>query len=197
MSDLTNLAPGLANPSHDAQGLFRAILEATSHPGRIVSLPAAPVGPGRLSCAAAAYLLTLADRDTPVWLADEFDGPDVRDFLRFHAGTPLVTPRGDATFAVLGTATPQPFDGFSVGSDSYPDRAATLVIELPDLRGGPATAWRGPGIDGHASVALAALPESFWFDWAANHALFPCGVDLVFAAGTELCALPRSIAVEV
>jgi alpha-D-ribose 1-methylphosphonate 5-triphosphate synthase subunit PhnH len=41
------------------------------------------------------------------------------------------------------------------------------------------------------------LPEDFWTEWAANHGLFPCGVDLVFVAGTELCALPRSIAVEV
>ena len=197
MSDLSNLAPGLADPSHDAQQLFRAILEATAHPGRIVSLPAAPVGPGRLSCAAAAYLLTLADRDTPVWLADDFDHPEVRDFLRFHAGTPLAASRGDATFAVLGAATPHLLDGFAIGTDAYPDRAATLVIELGSLRGGPAKAWRGPGIDGHATSALAGLPKTFWSDWAANHALFPCGVDLVFTAGTELCALPRSIAVEV
>ena len=70
MSDLRTLAPGLADPAHDAQQLFRAILDATSHPGRIVSLPAAPAGPGALSAAATAYLLTLADRDTPVWLAE-------------------------------------------------------------------------------------------------------------------------------
>ena len=109
MSDLRTLAPGLADPAHDAQQLFRAILDATSHPGRIVSLPAAPTGPGALSAAAAAYLLTLADRDTPVWLASEFDRLEVRDFLRFHAGAPIVTQRADAVFAVLASGTPQPW----------------------------------------------------------------------------------------
>ena len=31
MSDLSNLAAGLADPAHDAQQLFRAILDATTH----------------------------------------------------------------------------------------------------------------------------------------------------------------------
>ena len=194
---MSNLAAGLADPSHDAQQLFRAVLDAASHPGRIVALPAAPAGPGLMSPAAAAYLLTLADRDTPVWLAESIDHDDVRAFLRFHAGAPIVTQRGHATFAVLTASTPDPFDGFDLGTDTYPDRSATLVIDVPDLRGGPPTRWRGPGIDGSATVAIAGLPPAFWRDCAANHGLFPCGVDLVFTAGTELCALPRSIAVEV
>jgi alpha-D-ribose 1-methylphosphonate 5-triphosphate synthase subunit PhnH len=197
MSDLSQLAPGLADPSHDAQQIFRAILDAASHPGCIVALPAAPAGPGRLSPAAAAWLLTLADRDTPVWLGEGFDHPEVRDFLRFHAGSPIVGGRGEAAFGVLAADTPQPFDAFNLGSDAYPDRSATLVIEVPSLRGGPRRRWHGPGIDGSATVGIAGLPEDFWTEWAANHGLFPCGVDLVFVAGTELCALPRSIAVEV
>jgi alpha-D-ribose 1-methylphosphonate 5-triphosphate synthase subunit PhnH len=190
------LAPGLAEPAHDAQQLFRSILDAASHPGRIVALAAAPVGPGSLSCAATGYLLTLADRDTPVWLASAFDRPEVRDFLRFHAGAPIVADRAAASFGVLAANTSQPFEGFNLGTDAYPDRSATLVIEVPDLRDGPSRQWRGPGINGRSSVAIAGLADDFWNDWAANHGLFPCGVDLVFTAGTELCALPRSIVVE-
>ena len=197
MTDLSNLGPGLADPSHDAQKLFRAILDATSQPGRIVALAAAPTGPGALSRAATAWFLTLADRDTPVWLAPEFDQPGVRDYLRFHAGSPFAASRADAVFAVLPAGSALSFDGFAIGSDAWPDRSATLLIEVPDLRGGPTTHWRGPGIDGRTRVAIAGLPEDFWHEWMANHGLFPRGVDLVFTAGTELCALPRSIAVEV
>jgi alpha-D-ribose 1-methylphosphonate 5-triphosphate synthase subunit PhnH len=197
MTDLSTLGPGLADPAHGAQQLFRAILDATSHPGRIVSLPAAPAGPGGLSAAATAYLLTLADRDTPVWLAEPFDRPDVGNFLRFHAGASIVAQRNQATFAVLAAATPAPFDAFNLGTDAYPDRSATLIVEVPGLTGGPMRQWHGPGIDRRAAVAVAGLSDDFWQDWAANHGLFPCGVDIVFTAGTELCALPRSIAVEV
>jgi alpha-D-ribose 1-methylphosphonate 5-triphosphate synthase subunit PhnH len=195
MTDLGTLAPGLADPSHDSQQLFRAILDTTSHPGRIVSLPAAPAGPGTLSPAATAYLLTLADRDTPVWLAQPFDRPDVGNFLRFHAGASIVTQRAEAVFAVVAPGTP--LDGFNLGTDAYPDRSATLIVEVPGLTGGPKRQWHGPGIDGRAAVSVAGLSDDFWQDWAANHGLFPCGVDIVFTAGTELCALPRSVAVEV
>ena len=55
---------------------------------------------------------------------------------------------------------------------------------------------RGPGIETRAAISIAGLPDSFWSEWAANHALFPCGVDLVFTSGADLLALPRSIVVE-
>ena len=189
------LAPGLADPGHDAQRLFRAVLDAFAHPGRITSLPDAPAGPGILSPATAAYLLTLIDRDTPLWLSPEFDVPAVRDFVRFHTGAPIVAERGAAVFAVLTHDAPS-LDGFAIGTDPYPDRSATLVIEVPVLGAGTARRWRGPGIAGESAVAVGGLGADFWQAWADNHALFPCGVDVVFTAGSQLLALPRSIAVE-
>lgn len=193
---VTVLAPGLADPGHDAQRLFRAVLDAFAHPGRITSLPDPPAGPGTICPATAEYLLTLVDRDTPLWLAPEFDLPAVRDFVRFHSGAPIVAERGAATFAVLAHDTATSLDGFAIGTDPYPDRSATVVIEVPVLGAGTARRWRGPGIDGQAVVAVGGLDADFWRAWADNHALFPCGVDVVFTAGSQLLALPRSIAVE-
>jgi alpha-D-ribose 1-methylphosphonate 5-triphosphate synthase subunit PhnH len=190
------LATGFTDISHDSQRVFRAVLDAFSHPGRIVAVPAEVETSGTLSIAAIAFVLTLVDRETPLWLAPEFDTSEVRDFVRFHTGAPIVT---DTEAALFGLATParQPMlDGFAIGSDPYPDRSATLVIQVPALRGGPALTLRGPGIDGSAAASIAGLSESFWSEWAANRALFPCGVDVVFAAGSELLALPRGIAVE-
>lgn len=196
MNAIGKLSPGLADPVHDGQRIFRAILEATSRPGRVVTLPLAPVGPGTIGFAATASLLTLADRDTPVWLADDLDTEALRDFLRFHGGCPITQDRSQATFAVATAATLPSLDGFGIGSDTYPDRAATLLLEVAALDGGPVRTWRGPGIETALPVAIPGLAGSFWADWAANHALFPCGVDILFTAGSQLCALPRSIAVE-
>ncbi|MBS0520984.1 MAG: phosphonate C-P lyase system protein PhnH [Proteobacteria bacterium] len=191
-----DIAPGLADPAHDSQRLFRTILDAFSHPGRIVSLPDAPAAVPPLSRAATAFVLTLVDRDTPLWLAPAFDTPAVRDFIRFHTGTLLVGSESEALFALLTPDRSPLFDAFAIGTDAYPDRSATLVVEVPSLTGGPPLALRGPGIDGQAQLSATGLPESFVAERAANHALFPCGVDLVLTAGAELVALPRSIVVE-
>jgi alpha-D-ribose 1-methylphosphonate 5-triphosphate synthase subunit PhnH len=193
---MTDIAPGLADPSHDAQRLFRAVLDGFSHPGRIVGLPQPPAGVGPLSAAATAFVLTLVDRDTPLWLAPAFDVAAVRDFVRFHTGAPLAASEGEALFAVLTPDRAPMLDGFAVGSDPYPDRSATLIVEVPSLSNGPARTLRGPGIQDRALSHIAGLPDTFWGEWKANHALFPCGVDVVFTAGTELLALPRSVVVE-
>lgn len=158
----TLLAPGLADPSHHAQRLFRDVLDAFSHPGRIVDLCDAPAGSGTLSTAATAFLLTFADRETPLWLEPGVDRQEVRDFLRFHAGSPIVPAREAATFGVIIAGGGEPFAGFAIGTDVYPDRAATLVIEVPALEGGPLTLWCGPGIDGEARVAIDGLGDGFW-----------------------------------
>ena len=104
--------------------------------------------------------------------------------------------RYDGLVELLGGPAATKGIGFAIGTDPYPDRSATLVIEVPVLGAGAARRWRGPGIDGQAAVAVGGLGADFWQAWADNHALFPCGVDVVFAAGSQLLALPRSIAVE-
>ena len=193
---MSALAAGFDDISHDSQRVFRAVLDAYSHPGRVVAVPAEIETPGRLSIAATAFVLTLVDRETPLWLAPELDTSEVRDFVRFHTGAPIVAESEAAVFGLASPARQQMLDGFAIGSDPYPDRSATVLIQVAALRGGPALTWRGPGIDGSATASIAGLPDSFWTEWAANRALFPCGVDVVFAAGSELLALPRGIAVE-
>lgn len=193
---MSALAAGFADISHDSQRVFRAVLDAFSHPGRIVGVPATVETPSVLSVAATAFVLTLVDRETPLWLAPEFDGQEVRDYVRFHTGAQIVADTHTAAFALVTPSRAPMLADFAIGTDPYPDRSATLVIEVPSLRGGRSRSLRGPGIDGRTTASIVGLPDSFWSEWAANRALFPCGVDVVFAAGTELLALPRSIAVQ-
>jgi alpha-D-ribose 1-methylphosphonate 5-triphosphate synthase subunit PhnH len=53
----------------------------------------------------------------------------------------------------------------------------------------------GPGLREPVSLTLAGLPEDFVAAWAANHALYPRGVDLILCAGHDIVALPRSVAI--
>lgn len=61
------LLAGFTRPVADAQHTFRRTLKAMSEPGTLVTLPVI-AALGRLSSAATAVLMTLVDRETPLWL---------------------------------------------------------------------------------------------------------------------------------
>src|SRR3546814_12495480 len=81
---------------------------------------------------------------------------------------------------------------FAQGVDQYPDRAATLLLQVPSLEGGPAVTMRGPGIRDHAVIAPFGLPAWFWNDWRLNAAPLPPGVDLFLTFGQADLGLPSS-----
>ena len=190
------LAAGFTDPVHDSQAVFRLLLDAFAHPGRIVEFAVGLDGPAPLVPATAAVLLALLDHDTPLFLSDALDRPAVRDFLRFHTGTRLIALPEGAAFAAVLAPELLPLDRFEPGTDAYPDRSTTIVIQVEALTGGAPTVWRGPGIAETNEVLIAGLPAGFWTAWRANNALFPAGVDLVFVSGHAAIALPRSVHVE-
>ena len=182
--------PGFANPVADAQGCFRAVLDAMAHPGRIVPVAAGLVAPP-LSPATAAVLLTLVDAETPIWLDD--DAAAAGDWVRFHCGATLSEP-DEAAFAVcLGLP---PLDRFAWGTHEGPETSATVIVQLPHFEAGPRLRLHGPGLEAPLTVCLGPLPHDFGARWQANRAAFPRGVDLVLCAGDALAALPRSVTVE-
>ncbi|WP_374444334.1 phosphonate C-P lyase system protein PhnH [Stella sp.] len=191
-------APGFADPVADSQRTFRALLDAIARPGTVARVGAAVAAPAPLSPAAAASLLTLVDFETPLWLDPAARAPEVDTWLRFHCGAPLVPDAAQARFAlVAGPATALlPLDRFPAGDDAYPDRSATLIVLVADLR--PGSGWRltGPGIEDEARLAVDGLPAGFAAAWAANRALFPRGIDLFLAAGDRVAALPRTVRIE-
>lgn len=182
------LSGGFADAPHQSARAFRALLQAMSRPGHIQRVAGARP-PAPLSAAAAVALLVLADRTTPLHLAPSHDTEDLRAWIAFHTGAPLV-PADEATLALGTWAALQPVTRFRIGQPDYPDRSATLIVELPALVAeGPRLT--GPGI---AAEARLGLPETAAFQ--ANRALFPLGFDCILTAGDQLAALPRSTRVE-
>jgi alpha-D-ribose 1-methylphosphonate 5-triphosphate synthase subunit PhnH len=188
---------GFAAPVFDAQAVFRRLLEALSRPGTVgtVDRPGL-IAPAGLPKAAAALLLTLADRDTPVYLAGGKAHPAAH-WLAFHAGAAAVDDPAAATFAILDgrAATPRLAD-FDLGDERYPDRSATVIVLCDSLEGGRQIRLTGPGIKHAATIAPTGLRPGFWAEVAANAARFPLGVDLVLVAGSSLIGLPRSTRIE-
>ena len=191
MSDarqLDALTGGFGDAPVQSARAFRAVLDALSRPGVIVMLAgAAPPAP--LSAAAGVLVLTLVDGTTPLHLAGGHDTLALRDWITFHTGAPLVGP-AEAVFVIGIWEALQPVSRFAIGRADYPDRAASLIVEMPRLEASGAR-LTGPGI---ATEAHLSLPEVAAFQ--ANRALFPLGFDTYLTCGSRLAGLPRSTRVE-
>jgi alpha-D-ribose 1-methylphosphonate 5-triphosphate synthase subunit PhnH len=190
------LKPGFADPVHDAQTAFRALLQALARPGRVQHCGARLDPPALLGSAMTATALTLVDADTPLWLAPAVAAPAVADYLRFHCSVPIVADPGEAAFALAPAHDLPALERFPGGSDRAPERSATVVIEVPALVPGAADGWTlsGPGIRETERLRVHGLPADFLQQWQANHEAFPPGVDLLFTCGDRLCGLPRTTA---
>lgn len=183
-------APGLQDPVLDAQQAFRIALDAMARPGRVLAL-GRPVSGLALGAAMAHLLLALTDEDTPVWWqpADR----SLPKWLRFHTGAPAVAQPGQTAFAVVADSAELPeLPRFAQGSPDAPERSCTLLVEVPSLASGLPVQAHGPGINDLVQLTIAGLPEGFWAEWQANHAIFPLGVDIFFTCGDQVLGLPRT-----
>lgn len=190
----SDIAPGFAEPVRDAQRVFRTVLHAMAHPGRLMPVAAELAPPSPLAPAAAAVCLALMDYDTPVWLDDRAASAEALDFLAFHCGCPVADAPASAAFALVAGEVPS-LSVFPVGDDEFPEASATVILQVGALRTDGPLMLSGPGIPGSATLGIDGLPTRFRSEWAANHALFPRGIDLILVDGSTLCCLPRTVRV--
>lgn len=192
-----NISPGLQNPVLDSQRIFRAVLLTMSRPGTVTVLGNWPAPPQPLKPAAASVCLALADLDTPMWLDGNIH-TDIETYLRFHCGCPLARTQEEATFAVVMDGQNLPDMGlFHPGDQEYPDRSATVVIQVKAIHVGRGVTLKGPGIRGEVKLAVDGLDARFWREFETNQARFPLGYDVILATDTEIASLPRTVQVEV
>lgn len=185
---------GFPDPIHDAQRIFRIVLEAMSHPGRIKSFGDLPPSPPPLYPSAAAICLGLVDFETPLWIDGKI-GASARavNHLKFHCACPMATAPGEARMALLA----DPLGGadlarFCLGTDELPETSTTMIIQVKDLKKGQGKRLSGPGIDGETNLSVRGLPEAFWDALKINHSLFPRGVDVILCTPGAIVCLPRT-----
>jgi alpha-D-ribose 1-methylphosphonate 5-triphosphate synthase subunit PhnH len=192
--DLQNIVAGFDHEAFGSQAVFRAALDALSHPGRPLDMPLDTALPRQGHCAAAALLLGLLDADTTLWLSPALASSDAPAWLRFHTGCLIVTDVGAAQFVWVAQGDDLPsLSRMQKGSDAYPDQSATCVIEVNSLQT-DAVGWRlqGPGIPAERNLRVRGLPPDFAAQWAYNHAEFPRGVDVFLTTPTQIAGLPRT-----
>jgi alpha-D-ribose 1-methylphosphonate 5-triphosphate synthase subunit PhnH len=188
---------GFSNVAVESAHAFRSIMQAMARPGVPVVLEAALEPPAPLLTSSAAVALTLCDFQTPVWLSPALKNEKIVHYLKFHTGAPIAERLADAQFAFLSvTEERPPLTLFAQGTHEYPDRSATLVIQVEEFHT-QSVILEGPGIDGAVRFGVDGLEQDFWASMAENHARFPVGVDVIFAGSRGLAAVPRSTAVRI
>lgn len=190
MTPMITQLPGFADPVHDAQTTFRALLDALARPG-MVQTTAAIAPPEGLTPSCAAAALTLLDLETTVWLQPGFSAA-VQAWLLFHTGCRFTDAPQPANFAIIHDLDTAPdLAQFHWGTAEYPESSTSLLVQLPALDGGATVTLQGPGIKDAIAISLP-VGADFWQQWQTITAGYPLGIDLWCFTGDRVLGLPRT-----
>jgi alpha-D-ribose 1-methylphosphonate 5-triphosphate synthase subunit PhnH len=194
MAEIAELPAGFADRVLGAQSTFRFVMEAMARPGSVQRITADVGAPWPVMRGTAAIALTLFDHDTPIWLDHRMaEAASVARWLRFHTSVPVITDASVSQFALIGDGDALPgMDRFCLGSNEYPDRSTTLILQVESLTEGPAYVLQGPGIDGTALLRATITPADLFERLAVNATLFPRGIDVVLVHDDAIVAIPRT-----
>ena len=180
-----------AHPVFDSQRNFRELLQAMARPASPRAMPVVASAPAPILPATMAALLTLCDADTTLWLQQPNE--EIATHLRFHTGVRLTQSTMDADFAVItDPATMPSLTLFAQGELRYPDRSATLIVQVDGFTDNAGMRFSGPGIRDVEQLMIEGLPTAFWQQRKAMQAQLPLGIDVIFIAGDRMVALPRT-----
>jgi alpha-D-ribose 1-methylphosphonate 5-triphosphate synthase subunit PhnH len=194
MTTVAELPAGFADKVLSAQSTFRSVMDAMARPGSVQHIAAAGGTPAAMMRGSAAIALTLFDHDTPIWLDPAMsETPDVSGWLKFHTSAPVINDSSIASFALIGDPKDLAgLDRFAFGSNEYPDRSTTLILQVDSLTRGTTFELRGPGIDGTSTLRASIHPHDLFERLAVNVALFPRGIDVVLVHDDAIVAIPRT-----
>ncbi len=184
----------------DSQKIFRLLLDAFAHPGKIAKITdlqiTPPPGMNKMS---AGVLLALLDLEVgfAVVAGDKKQGEKIEQYLILNTGCGLKNLES-ADFILARDELP-PVNRIKKGSLEYPDQGATIVYSAEEISeslsgvGAVNLTLAGPGIKGKRSLALRGLDKREILKIMEINKEFPLGADFVFTDNQEgFCALPRS-----
>lgn len=182
---------GFQNEVIESQRCFRKTMKAMSEPGYLVTLEPLKTSEN-ISSAAFSLALTLIDQDISVWVSPKLSSSTFIDNLRFYCGCRLTTSPLEADFVFIKLSEWQNLDNLKQGTEEYPDRFPTLIIETDSLAENGNIELSGPGINGSRKVSIKGINKQHINLLRVNQQRFPMGYDFIFTCGEQLMALPRT-----
>ena len=186
---------GFSDPVFNAQAIFNLIMNAMARPGTVAPMTISADAPPPIMSSTAAIMLTLLDADTSFWTDATPDqaSRDIEAWIGFHTGSKPAAHMSEADFVIITNPMKLPdLASFKQGSQEYPDRSTTLIVQLNFITSGDQLHLTGPGIRDMTSLSVAFLPPHFIEQWRANHQRFSRGVDVILVDHTQLACLPRT-----
>lgn len=196
-SESIDLLIGLRAAQDAVTAVFRTMVDAVAHPGRVLQLPAAPEGvPPALM-----PVLAIADLRTTLFIDGNGSTASVAQALSRVTGSPLTDDVRAARIVTMLSASALTADviwSLRVGSAQAPEDGATLFIACDHLRTATADEpdsirTSGPGAAAGRWFVASGIDPSAIVELDKVNSGYPAGVDVyVVDAAGSMVALPRS-----
>ncbi|HKE84347.1 MAG TPA: phosphonate C-P lyase system protein PhnH [Vicinamibacterales bacterium] len=170
------------DPILHSQRHFRSLLDSMSRPGTINELSAVDLTPPPgLNRASVLVAFALLNADVQFHLVGMTEQEAA--YLTTNTGSSHATEVAGAAFVfTAGHEPPALLEEINCGTLTYPDTAATIVIQVEAMAQEPSAdglilTLQGPGIDGRTSVWVRGLSPDLLLALQARNAEFPLGID--------------------
>lgn len=178
------------DPVHDTRACFRALVDATSRPGTVTSVPIEP--------ADHAVLSTLVDHEVTCFTPDE----TIRSVLE-NQGRFTAAEADRASIVHAPDPGECPVRDLKRGTLKEPNLGATVVYRVDGLAASPeedtgtTLVLSGPGVPGERRLGVRGFAPNDARALADAQSSYPRGVDAVLTTEQSIAAVPRSIDLEV
>jgi phosphonate C-P lyase system protein PhnH len=200
--DAGSIARARLHPD-ESQRVFRVLVDALGNPGRTYRLPPAAVG---RTPTALVPLLAMTDLDVAIAVHPDRDGWS--GALAGATGAPITDVDEAEWVAFLEPPTPQLLGRLDPGSAYAPERGTRLAMSVDGLvtiderhpapAGATVLRLSGPGISGHAHLAVSGVDAAVFASLASINDGFPVGLDTwLLTESGHVAAIPRSARIEV
>jgi len=183
----------------DSQKIFRTLLDAFAHPGKVVKISdlkiVPPIG---ISKASAGVLFTLLDFEVgfAVSTSNKKQKEKIEEYFIINTGSRLKNLES-ADFILALRELPQ-LERIKKGSLEYPDQGATVIRVIEEIgenlkRDSLILTLTGPGINGKKTVSLRRVKKEEIMKIVKVNEEFPLRIDFLFVDKKDkFFALPRS-----